>query len=101
MHVSGIARVAASYEHIDPAAVGNERRVLVSELSGPIEHHGPGPPAQHRGTTPKLMDKILAHVVSTGERGLPVRGGRRLVRPAGAASAPGRSGRTSSGSAIT
>jgi 2-isopropylmalate synthase len=34
MHVHGVRRNAASYEHIDPATVGNERRVLVSELSG-------------------------------------------------------------------
>jgi 2-isopropylmalate synthase len=34
MHVHGIRKSAASYEHIDPATVGNERRVLVSELSG-------------------------------------------------------------------
>jgi 2-isopropylmalate synthase len=34
MHVHAVNRVAASYEHIDPASVGNERRVLVSELSG-------------------------------------------------------------------
>ncbi len=34
MHVHGIRKNAASYEHIAPAAVGNERRVLVSELSG-------------------------------------------------------------------
>ena len=34
MHVHAVARVTASYEHIDPAAVGNERRILVSELSG-------------------------------------------------------------------
>jgi 2-isopropylmalate synthase len=34
MHVHAVAKVASSYEHIDPAAVGNERRVLVSELSG-------------------------------------------------------------------
>jgi 2-isopropylmalate synthase len=34
MHVHGIRKNAASYEHMDPAAVGNERRVLVSELSG-------------------------------------------------------------------
>ena len=27
-------RNTASYEHIDPAPVGNERRILVSELSG-------------------------------------------------------------------
>ena len=34
MHVHAINRAAASYEHIDPQAVGNERRVLVSELGG-------------------------------------------------------------------
>ncbi|MFI5456834.1 MAG: citramalate synthase [Isosphaerales bacterium] len=34
MHVHGMRKNAASYEHIDPATVGNERRVLVSELSG-------------------------------------------------------------------
>ena len=34
MHVHGIRKTAASYEHIDPSLVGNERRVLVSELSG-------------------------------------------------------------------
>jgi 2-isopropylmalate synthase len=34
MHVHGVRKNAASYEHIDPQCVGNERRVLVSELSG-------------------------------------------------------------------
>ncbi|MFV0442249.1 MAG: citramalate synthase [Planctomycetaceae bacterium] len=34
MHVHAVNRVAHSYEHIDPTTVGNERRVLVSELSG-------------------------------------------------------------------
>jgi len=34
MHTHAIARNPASYEHINPEAVGNERRVLVSELSG-------------------------------------------------------------------
>jgi 2-isopropylmalate synthase len=34
MHAHGVARNTASYEHIDPAKVGNERRILVSELSG-------------------------------------------------------------------
>ncbi len=34
MHAHGVARNTASYEHIDPATVGNERRILVSELSG-------------------------------------------------------------------
>ncbi|HMC66359.1 MAG TPA: citramalate synthase [Gemmataceae bacterium] len=34
MHTHAVARVTKSYEHIDPALVGNERRILVSELSG-------------------------------------------------------------------
>jgi 2-isopropylmalate synthase len=34
MHTSAIARTTRSYEHVDPAAVGNERRILISELSG-------------------------------------------------------------------
>jgi 2-isopropylmalate synthase len=34
MHVHAVNRIAASYEHIKPELVGNERRVLVSELSG-------------------------------------------------------------------
>jgi 2-isopropylmalate synthase len=34
LHVSGIQRNVHTYEHIDPAIVGNDRRVLLSELSG-------------------------------------------------------------------
>jgi len=34
MHVHAINRIAESYEHIKPELVGNERRILVSELSG-------------------------------------------------------------------
>lgn len=34
IHVSAIARSAATYEHVEPELVGNERRVLISELSG-------------------------------------------------------------------
>jgi 2-isopropylmalate synthase len=34
MHVHAIGRVARSYEHIDPEAVGNFRRVLISDMSG-------------------------------------------------------------------
>jgi 2-isopropylmalate synthase len=34
MHVHAIDRVARSYEHIQPDAVGNARRVLVSDMSG-------------------------------------------------------------------
>ncbi|MGP8198288.1 MAG: citramalate synthase [Limisphaerales bacterium] len=34
MHVHAIDRVARSYEHIQPDAVGNSRRVLISDMSG-------------------------------------------------------------------
>ncbi len=68
MHVSAIARNTKSYEHITPETVGNERRILVSELSGRsnivamttkynIEHDK------------KLMDRILAKVVSKEHAG--------------------------------
>ena len=33
-HVDGVMKVARSFEHIDPEAVGNERRFLVSDQSG-------------------------------------------------------------------
>jgi len=34
MHVSAVLKHPETYEHIDPEAIGNRRRVLVSELSG-------------------------------------------------------------------
>ena len=34
MHVAAIRRNIDSYQHIDPALVGNEMRILVSDLSG-------------------------------------------------------------------
>lgn len=34
LHVAAVLKDADTYQHIDPAAVGNQRRVLVSELSG-------------------------------------------------------------------
>ena len=34
IHVAAIRRNARSYQHIDPASVGNQMRVVVSELSG-------------------------------------------------------------------
>ncbi|KKM11709.1 transferase [Clostridiales bacterium PH28_bin88] len=34
IHVSAVLKNAATYEHVSPEAVGNRRRVLVSELAG-------------------------------------------------------------------
>jgi 2-isopropylmalate synthase len=33
-HVNAVQKVVRSYEHIDPAAIGNARRVLISDLAG-------------------------------------------------------------------
>ncbi len=34
IHVAAIAKLPASYQHVDPGAVGNELRVVVSEVAG-------------------------------------------------------------------
>ncbi len=34
MHVNAVQKLARSYEHIEPAKVGNRQQILVSELSG-------------------------------------------------------------------
>lgn len=34
MHIDGVLKVSRSFEHIDPALVGNKRRFLMSEVSG-------------------------------------------------------------------
>jgi len=33
-HVNAVQKLARSYEHVDPASVGNARRVLISDLAG-------------------------------------------------------------------
>jgi 2-isopropylmalate synthase len=34
MHVAGVRADAATFEHVDPALVGNDRQILISELAG-------------------------------------------------------------------
>ncbi len=68
MHVHAIARATSSYEHIDPKLVGNERRILVSELSGRsniIAMTTKHKVEQNR----ELMDEILAQVVKLENQG--------------------------------
>jgi 2-isopropylmalate synthase len=62
MHVHAVNRVAHSYEHIAPESVGNERRVLVSELSG--RSNIIALTTKHDIAADKdLMDRILREVV--------------------------------------
>ncbi|NOY41949.1 MAG: citramalate synthase [Planctomycetes bacterium] len=68
MHVHAVAKAASSYEHIEPAAVGNERRVLVSELSGRSNIIAMA--TKHNIQNDKeLMNRILRQVVDLENQG--------------------------------
>jgi 2-isopropylmalate synthase len=68
MHVHAIARATSTYEHMDPALVGNERRILVSELSG--RSNIAALTAKHKLSDDKaLMDAILKQVVHLEAQG--------------------------------
>jgi 2-isopropylmalate synthase len=61
MHVHGVRKNASSYEHIDPGLVGNERRVLVSELSGKsniAEKLGEYGLEQDQGLLTRVLDRV-------------------------------------------
>jgi len=71
MHVHAVNRVSQSYEHIDPETVGNERRILISELSGrsniaaKVAKIG----RYSRDDDPELMKKILERVQAMESEG--------------------------------
>lgn len=68
MHVHAINKAAKTYEHIDPELVGNERRILVSELSGRSNIEAVA--GKHQlGDDKELMNKILAEVVRLENQG--------------------------------
>jgi 2-isopropylmalate synthase len=68
MHVHAINKASKTYEHIDPALVGNERRILVSELSG--RSNLVAIASEHSIQDDReLMDKILAEVVRLENQG--------------------------------
>ncbi len=68
MHVHAVNKAAHTYEHLDPALVGNERRILVSELSG--RSNIVALTSKHNIQSDReLMDKILAEVVRQENRG--------------------------------
>src|SRR5437016_11775820 len=62
-HVNAVQKLARSYEHVDPASIGNARRILVSDLAGRsnivIKAHELG--FNLSGDTPELK-KILARI---------------------------------------
>ncbi len=68
MHVHAVNRVASSYEHIEPEAVGNSRRVLVSELSGRSNIVALTSKANLQNDS-ALMEQVLKQVVEMENRG--------------------------------
>ncbi|MDZ4851256.1 MAG: citramalate synthase [Pirellulaceae bacterium] len=68
MHVHAVNKAAHTYEHLDPALVGNERRILVSELSG--RSNIIALTTKHNLQNDReLLDKILAEVVGRENQG--------------------------------
>ena len=68
MHVHAVNKAAHTYEHLNPSTVGNERRILVSELSG--RSNIIALTTKHNLESDRgLMDKILAEVVQQENQG--------------------------------
>ncbi len=68
MHAHAVNRVSASYEHIAPDKVGNERRILVSELSG--RSNIMAMTTKHNLQNDRVLaEKILAQVVKMENAG--------------------------------
>jgi 2-isopropylmalate synthase len=61
-HVNAVVKNVMSYQHIDPAAVGNQTRVLVSELSGKDNIAVKRREFGLEGLTPEEERKILTRI---------------------------------------
>ncbi len=68
MHVHAVNRTAQSYEHVPPESVGNERRILVSELSG-RSNIAALTAKGNLQLDQALMDRTLREVVELENRG--------------------------------
>jgi 2-isopropylmalate synthase len=68
MHVAGVRQDARTFEHMDHAAVGNERSVLISELSGrgTVQER-----AEESGleVSPEAAERIVSRVKDLEHRG--------------------------------
>lgn len=71
MHVHAVRRNTATYEHMDPAAVGNTRRILVSEQSGSSNIaatvHGRFGIADDRDAQKRILQALMERENSGGQ----------------------------------
>ena len=62
IHVSAVQRNPSTYEHIDPAIVGNSRRILVSELAGGSNLRAKlanrYPEIEHAGAAKAILEEV-------------------------------------------
>ena len=83
VHGAAVAKVERSYQHVDPTAVGNAGRLVVSELGGKANTRDPGraswATSSRASSTPRELSQ--AHQAAR-ERGPRVRGRRGVVRAA-------------------
>ena len=88
LHVSGILRNTKTYEHIDPALVGNDRHVVLSELSGSANIMYK---SKEFGLEIEPNNEKIGHLLEEVKRleseGYILRGRRRFIRAADAADA--------------
>ena len=84
MHVAGVKADARTFEHTDPALVGNSRDVLISELSGKgsVVSRAEGAGIDLDADAAK---RAVERLEGARAPRLPVRGGQRLLRAAAAA----------------
>jgi 2-isopropylmalate synthase len=69
MHVHAVQRIAHSYEHVPPESVGNQRRILVSELSGRSNIVATLGEKFGNAVTPAVQNDLLQKVQDLEHRG--------------------------------
>ena len=69
MHAHAVARNATTYEHVDPARVGNSRRILVSELSGVSNIAATAPAKFHIAEDKAAQRKVLNALMDLENQG--------------------------------
>jgi len=69
MHVHAVRRNTSTYEHVDPAEVGNTRRILVSELSGVSNIAAKAPAKFNLETDRNAQRKVLEAVMAQENEG--------------------------------
>ena len=91
LHASAIKVDPNLYQHMDPVGVGNDMRLLVSDMAGAGLDRAEGPRARlrpHRPEDKDLVTRVTDRVKALESRGLHLRGRGRVLR-----AAAGRGGR--------